>query len=149
MKSMKHAAFLAGVVAAAVLLGGCGKQEQASPTTGQEPKPSGSALSDAQKAVGDAAAQAKEAAQKAAGDAAAAAQAKAQSIIDQAKGLVSQSKYQDALNLLQQNLGALKLTPEQQKLVESLKEQIQKALAASAVKDATKAVGDLKNPLGK
>lgn len=75
-------------------------------------------------------------------DAAAEASAKASSIIDQAKALVSQSKYTEALSTLG-NLSGLKLTAEQEKLVASLKEQIQKAMAAKTGADATGAAGNL------
>jgi hypothetical protein len=75
-------------------------------------------------------------------DAAAEASAKANSIIDQAKALVSQSKYTEALSALG-NLSSLKLTDEQTKIVTSLKEQIQKAMAAKATTDATGAAGNL------
>jgi len=70
------------------------------------------------------------------------ASAKANSIIDQAKALVSQSKYTEALSALG-NLSGLKLTDEQTKIVTSLKEQIQKAMAAKATTDATGAAGNL------
>ncbi len=156
MKIMKAPTLIASVAVLSVVLAGCGKKEQANPPTGQDQKASGSALTDAQKAAGDAAGQVKDTAQKAVGDAqkqasdaTAAAQANAQGIIDQAKSLVADKKYTDALSLIQQKLAGLQLTPEQQKLVDGLKDQIQKAVAASAVKDATKTVGDLKNPLGK
>ena len=54
--------------------------------------------------------------------------AKANALIEQAKSLIGQSKYTDALSLLQQ-LSGMKLTPEQEQLVASLKDQIQKAIA--------------------
>ncbi len=152
MKTMKYPALIAGLTLTAALLGGCGKQEETKPAPGQTPKTPESAVSDAQKGVTVTADQAKDAAAKAAaaGQAqAAAAQANAQGIIDQAKSLVADKKYTDALALLQQKLAGLQLTPDQQKLVDGLKDQIQKAIAASAAKDATKGVGDLKNPLAK
>lgn len=66
---------------------------------------------------------------------AAEAAAKAQQLISQAQQLVSNKKFQEALATLQQ-LGNVQLTPEQQKLVNDLKTQIQAALAGSAVGNA-------------
>lgn len=63
-------------------------------------------------------------------------------VIEAAKKLAGENKYDEALR----TLGTLtynKLAPDQQKLVETLKEQIQKAMAAKATDSAAKAVGDL------
>lgn len=68
--------------------------------------------------------------------------AKANALIEQAKTLLGQSKYTEALNSLQQ-LSGIKLTAEQEKLVASLKEQVQKAMAAKATTDAAGAAGGL------
>jgi hypothetical protein len=65
-----------------------------------------------------------------------------QALIDKAKGLVTNQKYQDALSTVQQLYG-LKLTPEQQTLVDGLKAQIQTAMAKSAASDAASAVGNV------
>lgn len=54
--------------------------------------------------------------------------ARAQTVIDKATALVTDKKYADALNSLQ-GLSGLKLTPEQQKLVDGLKAQIEKGMA--------------------
>jgi hypothetical protein len=58
--------------------------------------------------------------------------AKAQELIDKAKALIGESKYKEALESLQ-GLANFKLTEEQQKVVDDLKEQIQKGLSAAGV----------------
>ena len=73
---------------------------------------------------------------------AAATTSQAQEWIDKAKSLIAESKYSEASSVLQQ-LAALKLTDEQQKLVDTLKEQIQKALAAKATGEGASTVGNL------
>ncbi len=67
---------------------------------------------------------------------------KDQGLIDKAKGLVAENKLSEASGALQQLAGRT-LTPEQTKLVDGLKEQIQKALAANATENAAGAVGNL------
>lgn len=66
----------------------------------------------------------------------------AQGLIDKAKGLIAEGKYSDAASVLQQLTGQT-LSADQTTLVASLKEQIQKALAAKATDNAAGSVGNL------
>ena len=66
--------------------------------------------------------------------------AKVQVVIDKARGLITENKFADASSVLQQLTG-LSLSADQAKLVDSLKEQIQKALAAKTAENA--AAGNL------
>jgi hypothetical protein len=71
--------------------------------------------------------------------------ASAQTLLDQARSLISEGKYAEALTLLQQQIGKLQLTPEQQKTLNDLMAQAQKGLATNTISEGTKAVGDLLN----
>lgn len=68
--------------------------------------------------------------------------AKTSELIDKAKSLVAEGKYSDAASVLQQ-LAGQSLSGDQQKLVDGLKEQIQKAIAAKATENAAGSVGNL------
>ena len=135
--------------AALVLAVGCGKQEAPS---GETPPPANVSqpVADAAKAAVEqvqttataVAAQAVQEVTAQANAAAAAASTQAQQVLDQAKGLVGEAKYQEALGLLQQ-LKELKLTPEQQKLLDDLKTQIQTALAKAAGTNAASVLGNI------
>jgi len=142
-------------IVAAALLTACGKHEEQKPAAADSKAAPGVA-SELQQGATAVAEQVQDAARKAAATvqtqaaaAAQAAQSQFQTVIDQVKGLMAEKKYNEALQVIQQKIAGLKLTPEQQKLIDGLKEQIQKALASSAVNDASKTVGDLNKALGK
>jgi hypothetical protein len=65
-----------------------------------------------------------------------------QALLDQAKTLTANQKYQDALGYVAQ-LYNTKLTPDQKQQVDSLKAQIQSAMAQKAESEATSALGGL------
>lgn len=139
MKNQKTIISL-GVAAALTFITGCdsSSKSQVDTTT----KDAGKATESVATGVGKAVEGAKPAVEKAMTDAkntataaASEASAKAGTIIDQAKALVGQNKYTEALSSLQQ-LSSLKLTPEQEKIVASLKEQIQKAMSTNGAKAA-------------
>ena len=71
---------------------------------------------------------------------------KSQNLLTQAKGYLGQGKWSEALGALNQ-LNGQNLTPEQQTLLQSLKDQAQKGAAASAqagaAAEAKKAAGNL------
>lgn len=79
-------------------------------------------------------------------EAAAPVSAKAQELIDSAKSLIGQGKFQDALTKLKE-IGGEKLSLNQQTIVDGLKAQIEKALAGTSktASDAAGAVGNLLN----
>jgi hypothetical protein len=81
-------------------------------------------------------------ANKSAQDAATSTTSKTQEWIDKAKSLVAENKFSEASSVLQQ-LAGQPLSAEQQKLVDSLKEQIKKALATKATGEGASAVGNL------
>ena len=140
-----------GVAAALSFIVGCDSktttqtETKADTATTAAPKKTESLATEATKAV-EAAKPAVEQAVKnttaTASATAAEAATKVNAIIEQAKTLLGQTKYTDALNTLQQ-LSSFTLTPEQDQLVSALKDQINKAMAAKATTDGAKAVGNL------
>lgn len=131
---------------------GCKKEQPAADA--QAPKPAEGLAAESAKAVDavkatakevtdQAAAQVKTTAKEATDQATAqakAAEQQAQTIIDRAKSLVTENKYQEALSSLSQ-LASSTLTADQQKLVDGLKAQIQAALAKTSASDAASALG--------
>jgi len=150
---LRTIAWACSLVAVQFLLVGCSKQDSTSAPTAEETEKAATPVADTMQQAADstkaAAETTKAAAETAVADAtkqaqetAAAATSKAQELIDKAKSFVADGKLQEASSLLQQ-LADFKLTPEQQKLVDDLKAQIQKALASKATSEGASAVGNL------
>lgn len=104
---------------------------------------------DAQKQVQATTADAQKEVQKNTGDAqklteagAAASQNQAQVLIDKAKQFIADKKYSDALDSLK-GLSNLKLTSDQQKIVDDLKTQVEKLMASDTASNAVKSLGGL------
>jgi hypothetical protein len=69
-------------------------------------------------------------------------QANLQNVLDQAKNLLAEKKYPEALAALAQ-LSNVSLSAEQQRLVEQLRAQIQSAMTSEAANEGLKSVGGL------
>lgn len=154
MKSIKP---LLVLPVALLVLSGCSKQEAETSSTVPQPpteadvKATANDLKQAvekqadavKQAAAETARQAQAEAQRAADQAKAAADQaahQAQSLIDQAKGYVSDKRYQDALATVKQ-LSNSKLTPEQEKMVNDLKTQIQTLMSNQLSTNAASAIG--------
>jgi hypothetical protein len=127
--------------AALLLSAGCSKQEPPAGETTKTMSPASTETRKAADTVAAAAQQAVNAATNQGGAAIADSMSQTQTLIDKAKGLVTDEKYKDALTVVRQ-LSGLRLTPEQRTLVDGLKAQIQTALAKSATSDAGSAAGN-------
>jgi hypothetical protein len=146
MKMTKQPTIIVCVCAAALLMA-CSKKEEATPAAAtRETQNSTATMVDEVKKQADAVTvNAKATAADAVKQVEAAkdsAVSNVNAVIEKAKTLVAETKYEDASKLLQQ-LAVQTLTPEQQKFVDDLKAQIQKALASKATSDASGAVGNL------
>ncbi len=144
MKTKLH--IIIPALAVSLFASGCSKNEEPpAPSTPEAKKAADTAIGDTANAVAAGAEALKQAADKTQADAQKAAQSvkeqseaigaaateKAQGLIDSAKKLADQSKWSEAMAVLQQLTNA-QLTPDQQKLVDALKMQVQQHLTQRA-----------------
>ncbi|MBL9168076.1 MAG: hypothetical protein JNN07_10075 [Verrucomicrobiales bacterium] len=135
---MKTSLLSLSLVIAVVGLTGCSETPSDKPAGASAPAPA------AAPTVAEGAQQAAQSATAAASDAAAAVNAKFQEVLAQAQGLLGQGKLPEAQEALK-SLTDLKLSADQQKLVDDLKAKIQQAMAAAKAGggDAVKSVQGL------
>jgi hypothetical protein len=139
MKSAKITTLLA-LASAFGLIIGCGQKEQTAPVPPAKVEKAAEAAPAEMPKAAEAPAPPVVAAPEVAP--AAAATTEAQGLIDKVKSLIAEKKYTEAMSALKE-LSALKLTPDQQKIVDDLKAQIERALQTQATSEATKSVGGL------
>jgi len=125
------------LVVAFAFIAGCSKQEQPATSTAPAATATEKPAAEADKPAIQAA---PAIAPAAATDTETAASSQAQGLIDKAKSLVDSNQYADASKILQE-LSSMKLTAEQQKIVDDLKALVQKKLADQG----TSALGGLLN----
>jgi hypothetical protein len=138
--SMKTSPFSLALVIAVLGLTGCSETPSDKPAVGSAPAPTPAAVQGATEAAQKATA----AASAAVSDAAAAVSAKFQEVLAQAQALLGQGKFPEAQDALK-SLADMKLSADQQKLVDDLKAKIQQAMAAAKAGggDAVKSVQGL------
>jgi hypothetical protein len=159
---------LAAIIASAAwFAGGCSKQEETAPQSSTEVqrtvesapttadrsvnavRDAGKTTADVVKSVEQEASQTKAAVEKTVTDTAAQTADQVQNLIDSAKKLIAENKGAEALELLGK-LSNVKLSSDQQQLVNSLKQQVEQALSKQATGEAQKAAEDaVGNPLKK
>jgi len=127
--------------AVAVLFVGCGKMDKTAAPSAAEMQPAAAdktapSVKQTADELAQKASSASEAAQKAASELSEKASAEAQSLIDQAKKLISENKFTEAGEMLSK-LTQFKLTPDQEAILDNMKQQHQKLVQDAAAKGAT------------
>ncbi len=120
-----------------------GKAVEAAKT---EANKAGAEVGKAVEAAKEGASGAAKAVQQVASEAGAAAQEKLTALAAEVKKLIAEGKGSEAMQKLQAAIANLKLTPEQQKMIDDLKAQISQALSKDGVDSAKKAVTDALKP---
>lgn len=133
--------------AAVLLLSACGpKESEPAPPQSEAPRPSTTATPAAQPPAADTVTAVATGTLEVVKSETAAAANKVQSLIDQAKTLVSEKKWAEALQLLG-TLAEQELTSDQETAVQNLQEQAQQGAASSLKTDAQQQATDAANKL--